>query len=745
MKIRISHLRAFTLISLLSLFAFVARTGAQDNISKQLNGSPELLEKAGKTHKAKIPGATPVYEVLYSFCSAANCADGYSPAAGLIQDAAGNLYGTDVYGGANGGGAVFKLDSTGDETVLYSFCSVANCTDGLFPEAVLIQDTAGNLYSTTIGGGNSNSHCLHDSCGTVFKLDSAGQETALYSFCSEPNCSDGSIPHAGVIQDAAGNLYGTTNEGANLCSFYGGGEEYGCGTVYKVNSAGQETVLHTFCSASGCTDGAVPTTALVQDEAGNLYGTTGYGGANGKGAVFEVSSTGQETVLYSFCSASGCKDGNGPAGVIRDAAGNLYGTTAYGGANGHGTVFELDNKGIETVLYSFCSEGGKDCTDGYYPAATLTQDTTGNFYGTTYLGGVNGVGTVFELDSTGHETVLYSFCSASGCTDGSYPGVGPLIQDAAGNLYGTTICGGANAGAGGSGCTGAGTVFKLELVTATVTLTSSPNPAYVEQPVTFSVMVSGAGPIPTGSVTFEEGRTALGSVTLADGQASLTTTLKKSGSFLIVAIYSGDQNYNGANSSPLTQVVQKQYTTTTTLTSSFNPSTYGEAVTFIATVSSSGPTPTGTVTFKNGSKTIGSATLSDGAAQITTSALPVGNLAITASYGGDVANAKSTSPTLQQVVNQATSATTVASSLNPSEVGQKVTFTATVTSPTTTPTGTVKFMDGSTELGTGTLKKGKATYSTSTLSEGSHNITAVYEGTVDVIGSTSPVLVQTVN
>jgi Ethanolamine utilization protein EutJ (predicted chaperonin) len=151
------------------------------------------------------------------------------------------------------------------------------------------------------------------------------------------------------------------------------------------------------------------------------------------------------------------------------------------------------------------------------------------------------------------------------------------------------------------------------------------------------------------------------------------------------------------------------------------------------------------VTFKNGSKSIGSATLSGGVAAITVSTLPVGTSTITARYGGDSEHAKSTSPPLEQVVNQATSTTTVASSLNPSKVGQKVTFSAKVNSPTTTPTGTVKFMDGGTELGTGILKKGTAKYSTSSLSEGSHNITAVYEGNADISGSTSPVLVQTVN
>lgn len=283
------------------------------------------------------------------------------------------------------------------------------------------------------------------------------------------------------------------------------------------------------------------------------------------------------------------------------------------------------------------------------------------------------------------------------------------------------------------------------LNSVSVTLTSTPNRSYVDQSVTFTAVVSGSGPIPTGSVTFQEGKTTLGTVTLANGQTTLATVFKKSGSFSIVADYSGDQNYGASNSNPLTQVVQNQFATTTTLSSSFNPSTYGQPVTLIATVSSvGGPIPTGTVTFKNGSKSLGSATLSDGGAQITTSKLPVGNLAITASYSGDAANKKSTSPNLEQVVNPATSATAIVSSVNPSNAGQTVKFTATVTSPTTVPTGTVTFMDGSTVLGTGNLAKGKASFSTSALSAGSHNITAVYQGTSNITGSTSPVLVQTV-
>jgi len=257
-------------------------------------------------------------------------------------------------------------------------------------------------------------------------------------------------------------------------------------------------------------------------------------------------------------------------------------------------------------------------------------------------------------------------------------------------------------------------------------------------------VVSGSGATPTGTVTFEEGSTALGTVTLANGKANLTTAFTSAGSFSIVASYSGDINYNAANSSSLTQVVN-QYTTSTVLASSLNPSTYGQAVTLMATVSSAGPTPTGTVTFKNGKTSLGSASLSGGVASLTKSNLYVGTVKITASYGGDAANAVSASPVLKQVVVKAISATTVVSSVNPSKVGQTVKFTATVTSPTTTPTGKVTFMDGSTVLGTGTLAKGKASYSTSTLGHGSHNITAVYAGTANIIGSTSPVLVQTVN
>jgi uncharacterized repeat protein (TIGR03803 family) len=482
MKIRISRLCTFTLIALCSLFGFAAQAGAQDNFSKQLNGPPKLRGKKGNTHKARIADSSG-YSVLYSFCPGGSpCTDGDSPN-GLVQDAAGNLYGTTHSGGANNGGTVFKVDSTGHETVLYSFCSVggSKCTDGGYPVAGLILDAAGNLYGTTSSGGANFG-------GTVFKVDNTDHETVLYSFCSVggSNCTDGAQPYAGLIRDASGNLYGTTTSGG----------AFG-GTVFKLDNTNHETVLYSFCSVGGsnCTDGAQPYAGLIRDTAGNLYGTTNSGGANNfHGTVFKVDNTDHETVLYSFCpGGSPCTDGADPyAGVIRDTAGNLYGTTTGGGNPGNcgyspncGTVFKVDSAGHETVLYSFCSViVNGNCADGAGAFASLIQDAAGNLYGTTRYGGGNSnstclggssgfCGTVFMVDGTGHETVLYNFCSESNCADGDSPGAA-LIQDAGGNLYGTTLGGGnSNSACGSNGC---GTVFKLAIGgggTAAVTLSTT--------------------------------------------------------------------------------------------------------------------------------------------------------------------------------------------------------------------------------------------------------------------------------
>jgi uncharacterized repeat protein (TIGR03803 family) len=350
--------------------------------------------------------------VLYNFQGGS---DGANPYAGLIQDPKGNFYGTTtgLYGGNSDVGTVFKLDATGKETVLHSFTGTP---DGANPYAGLIQDTAGNLYGTTRYGGASN-------WGTVFKVDSVGNETVLYNFTGGV---EGGNPTGRLLMDSGGNLYGTTT-GSGTAFF---------GNVFKLDTTGKESVLYSF---TGGTDGNYPQGTLIQDAAGNLYGTTYRGGASGVGTIFKLAVNGQETVLYSF---TGLADGGNPqGGLTRDSAGNLYGTSAPV-SSGYGTVFKLSPAGTETILHSFVG------SDGSYPTRGVLRDTAGNLYGTTSLGGAYGFGTVFELSATGTETVLYSF---TGGNDGSVP-YSDLIQDVSGNLYGTTTSGGANS---------AGVVFEI--------------------------------------------------------------------------------------------------------------------------------------------------------------------------------------------------------------------------------------------------------------------------------------------
>jgi uncharacterized repeat protein (TIGR03803 family) len=300
--------------------------------------------------------------VLYSFVGS----DGSHPRAGLIADAAGNLYGTTINGGANDAGTVFQLTPSRNLTVLHSF---AGGSDGALPFAGLIADAAGNLYGTTNGGGDGGQ-------GTVFQLTPSGDLNVFHSFTGGNEAS----PWAGLIADTAGNLYGTTE----------GGD--GPGAVFQLTPSGTLNVLHNFTGR----DGAVPHGGLIADAAGNLYGTTHNGGASGYGTVFQLMTpTGALNVLHSF---TGGRDGTYPeAGLIADAAGNLSGTTYGGGASGQGTVFQLAPSGALNVLHSFT--GG---TDGGRPVADLIADAAGNLYGTTALGGANtscpgGCGTVFEL------------------------------------------------------------------------------------------------------------------------------------------------------------------------------------------------------------------------------------------------------------------------------------------------------------------------------------------------------------
>ncbi len=336
--------------------------------------------------------------VLYTFTGAPDAA---GPEGGLVLESAGNLYGTTMRGGTSNLGAVFKVTKTGKETVLYSFCSVANCADGEFPNGGLVRDADGNLYGTTALGGNP-AFC-GEGCGIVFKITKTGKETVLYNFCSIANCADGAFPVGGggtfpdewLVRDAAGNLYGTTPAGGDLAFC---GDDRGCGTVFKVDKTGKETVLHSFCSVAKCADGSYPLVGLIQDGAGNLYGTTTDGGKHVHyGTVFKVDTTGKGTVLYSFPGHASVGEVY-PSALVLDAAANLYGTTEFSGTFHSGSVFEVTNSGRTRTLYSF-----NNGTDGGSPEGGLILDSAGNVYGTTLSGGnVNGCegfgcGTVFEL------------------------------------------------------------------------------------------------------------------------------------------------------------------------------------------------------------------------------------------------------------------------------------------------------------------------------------------------------------
>jgi uncharacterized repeat protein (TIGR03803 family) len=376
------------------------------------------------------PAQAQTFTVLYAFTGGT---DGATPT-DLILDAKGDLYGTTVDGGSssfpNGYGVVFEVDKSNKETALYTFTGTP---DGASPNrGPLVRDAPGNLYGTTESGGASG-------YGTVFKLDTTGKETVLYSFTGG---TDGGDPFAGLVRDGEGSLYGTTTYGGDLtCD-----APYGCGVVFKLDTTGTETVLHTFSGSGG--DGGNPVAGLVRDAAGNLYGTTregGSGGYPGYGTVFKLDKAGDETILHSFTGG----DGEWPyAGVIRDAAGNLYGTTENGGSV-YGTIFKLDRRGKESVLHSFAGPPA----DGAQPFAGLVRDAKVNRYGTTAEGGPLNWGTVFKLDKSGKETVLHSF---TGAADGGQPWAG-LVRDAKGDLYGTTSSGGST-GCEGYGC---GVVFKL--------------------------------------------------------------------------------------------------------------------------------------------------------------------------------------------------------------------------------------------------------------------------------------------
>lgn len=381
--------------------------------------------------------------------------NGDYPLSPLVQGMDGNLYGTTFYGGETGKmyGTVFDITPAGQVTVLYSFCTQPQCSDGSRPDAALLLAPDGNFYGTTLLGGS------FDDAGTVYRVTPAGDLARLHSFGGS-NSADGMSPQAPLVQGIDGNFYGAAFYGGNPnCSF----NLIGCGVIFKMSPNGRLVTLYRFCSQASCPDGAYPAAGLIQATDGDFYGTTSdpvicndY--SKPCGTVFKINSTGRLTTLYRFCTQNNCTDGANPvASLVQASDGNFYGTTFGDGFTYFGTVFRISPAGALKTLYIFCSQ---NCTDGAFPSG-LIQATDGSFYGTTLNGGMFGQGTIFRMSPDGESTTLYNFCNQQNCPDGAQPWAG-LVQRTDGKFYGVASTGG-NGPCTNNDIPGCGTAFSLDV------------------------------------------------------------------------------------------------------------------------------------------------------------------------------------------------------------------------------------------------------------------------------------------
>ena len=400
-------------------------------------GGTWVTDTASTTSTGSTTGTTPP--------SSSQQTDGQVPMA-LIQATDGNFYGVTQGGGTNGVGTFFRLTTAGVETVLYSFAG--GTADGAYPWG-LIQGSDGNFYGTTKEGGvqtcslpnSGGSGTTTAACGVLFQVTSTGAESIVYFFTGQ---SDGSIPTGRLIQAGNGSLYGTAEFGGLVNTSC----PSGCGVVYQIPPGGAESALYSF-KGTAASDGQAPT-SVTQGTDGNLYGATISGGPGNFGTIFALTTGGTETVLHSFL---GTSDGSSPAAaLIEGADGSFYGTAIFGGTAGAGTIFNVTTAGVETTLYSFTGS-----PDGAIPTGNLLLASDGEFYGATDDGGNvttcnSGCGTVFSLTTTGQESILYNFPAAGTTTSPVAPEPGGLIQATDGNLYGITL---------GDGQYGYGTVYRM--------------------------------------------------------------------------------------------------------------------------------------------------------------------------------------------------------------------------------------------------------------------------------------------
>ncbi len=383
---------------------------------------------------ATPPTLSQEYVVVHRFNDGSVTFDGQNPFS-ISQAFSGIFYGATYHGGDRGDGIAYNMTVQGVTTNLATYSTGGG---GSTPPPVVaqapIQGADGNFYFTTEFGGDTTSNGNFGRA--LLTSNSQGvYSTILHNFSDGSVPNDGSNPQGQPVQGADGSFYGVTLNGGTANE----------GTIYKITTFGVETVLHNFGDGSVANDGLYPVSALIQGTDGNFYGTTPSGGSAGHGTIFKMTPQGTVTILHSFGDGTVAKDGTYPvAALIQALDGNFYGTTQYGGANGTGVVFKLTSQGM-TILHSF--NDGSVTEDGTNPAAPLIQGIDGNFYGTTQNGGAGNLGTVFEITSAGTVTIVHSFGDGKVANDGVNP-VGGLYQDTSGNFYGTTLNGGAGAGYG---------------------------------------------------------------------------------------------------------------------------------------------------------------------------------------------------------------------------------------------------------------------------------------------------------
>jgi len=600
--------------------------------------------------------------------------------------------------------------------------------------------TTAGAYSFTVQATDSSTGTSAPFSGTRAFSGTVNQASTTTAVASgtNPSIFGQSVTFTATVTSSGGMPAGTV-------TFKDGATTLGTGTLASGSATFSTSALslngHTVTAVfGGDTNFATSTSSSLTQNVNQATTTTAV--ASGT----NPSTYGQSVTFTATVTSSG----GTPTGTVtfKDGAATLgTGTLNGSGVASYSTSALTLNGHTVSAVYGgdtiFATSTSSSLTQTVNQATTTTAVTSGT-NPSTYGQSVTFTATVASSGGTPTGTVTFKDGAATLGT-GTLNGSGVATYSSSSlTLNGHTVSAVYGGDTNFATSTSSSLTQTVNQATTTTAVASGTNPSTYGQSVTFAATVTSSGGTPTGTVTFKDGAATLGTGTLASGSATFSTLALSLSGHTVTAVYDEDTNFITSTSASVTQTVN-QATTTTAVASGTNPSTYGQLVTFTATVASSGGTPTGTVTFKDGAVTLGTGTLASGSATFSTSALSLSGHTVTAVYGGDTNFTTSTSAPVTQTVNQATTTTAVASGTNPTVYGTPVTFTAIVASSGGTPTGTVTFKDGATTLGTGTLSSGSATYATSSLTAIGHGITAIYGGDTNFSTSTSSLLSQTVN